>query len=93
MAKRLLWTEDKNAELRSLAGTKSPAEVAAELGRSVGAVMVQASKLKVSMAHKRPRTLAVSRAADVQSVARGAVRVRKKQKRAPFYNPHSTPGY
>ena len=55
MAKRLLWTEDANAKLRSLAGTKAPAAVAAELGRSVGAVMVQASKLKLSVAYYKKR--------------------------------------
>ena len=49
------WTEDDNAKLKSLAGTKSSAEVAAELGRTEGAVMVQASKLKVSMAYKKSR--------------------------------------
>jgi len=49
------WTEDDNAKLKSLAGTKSPAEVAAELGRTEGAVMVQASKLKVSMAYSKQR--------------------------------------
>jgi hypothetical protein len=49
------WTEDDNAKLRSLAGTKSPREVAAELGRSVGALTVQASKLKVSVPHKKAR--------------------------------------
>ena len=49
------WTEDDNAKLKSLAGTKSSAEVAAELGRTEGAVIVQASKLKVSMAYKKSR--------------------------------------
>jgi len=49
------WTEEDNAKLRSLAGTKSSAEVAAELGRTEGAVIVQASKLKVSMAYKKSR--------------------------------------
>ena len=29
------WTEDDNAKLKSLAGTKSPAEVAAQLGRTL----------------------------------------------------------
>jgi len=55
MAKRQLWTEDENAKLKRLAGTKSPADVAAELGRTEAAVMVQASKLKVSLAYKNQR--------------------------------------
>jgi hypothetical protein len=49
------WTEDDNAKLRSLAGTKPVDDVAAELGRTAGAVVVQASKLRVSVAHKRQR--------------------------------------
>ena len=49
------WTEDDNAKLKSLAGTKSSAEVAAELGRTEGAVVMQASKLKVSLAYKSQR--------------------------------------
>jgi hypothetical protein len=49
------WTEDDNAKLKSLAGTKSSAEVAAELGRTEGAVIMQASKLKISMAYKKSR--------------------------------------
>ena len=55
MAKRQLWTEYDNAKLKLLAGTKSLADVAAELGRTEGAVMVQASKLRVSMAYSKPR--------------------------------------
>ena len=54
MARRL-WTEDDNAKLKSLAGTKSLADVASEMGRTEAAVMVQASKLKISVAHKKPR--------------------------------------
>ena len=53
--KRQLWTEDENAKLKRLAGTMSPADVAAEMGRTEGAVMVQASKLKVSLAFKKQR--------------------------------------
>ena len=53
--KRQLWTEDENAKLKRLAGTMSPADVAAEMGRTEGAVMVQASKLKVSLASKNQR--------------------------------------
>ena len=47
------WTEDDNAKLRSLAGTKPVEAVAAELGRSPGATTVQASKLRLSMAQKK----------------------------------------
>ena len=49
------WTEDDNSKLRSLAGTKPVHAVAAELGRSSGAVVVQASKLRVSVAHTKQR--------------------------------------
>jgi hypothetical protein len=53
--KRQLWTEHENAKLKRLAGTMSPADVAAEMGRTEAAVMVQASKLKVSLAHRNQR--------------------------------------
>lgn len=53
--KRRPWTEDDNAQLRSLAGTKPAAAVAAELGRTEGSVIVQASKLRLSMACQKPR--------------------------------------
>ena len=49
------WTEDDNAKLRSLAGTKPLEDVAAELGRTPGALVVQASKLGVSLAFKNHR--------------------------------------
>jgi hypothetical protein len=55
MVVRRRWTEDDRARLKSLAGTKSVEAVAAELGRTAGAVVVQASKLKVSTAHKKQR--------------------------------------
>ena len=55
MAKRQLWTEYDNAKLKRLAGTKSLADLAAELGRTEGAVIMQASKLKISMAYKKSR--------------------------------------
>jgi hypothetical protein len=53
--KRQLWTEDDNAKLKRLAGTKSPADVAAEMGRTEAAVVRQASKLKVSLAYRNQR--------------------------------------
>lgn len=46
------WTEADNAKLKSLAGKLPPAEIAAELGRSAGATVAQASKLKVSLKTK-----------------------------------------
>jgi hypothetical protein len=49
------WTEDDNAKLKSLVGTKPVDAIAAELGRSPGAVQIQASKLKVSLAYKKQR--------------------------------------
>ena len=55
MASPRRWTEDDNTKLKSLAGTKSIEAVAAELGRSPGAVGVQAWKLKVSVAYKKQR--------------------------------------
>ena len=52
--RRRPWTDEDNAQLRSLAGTKRPALIAAELRRTTSAVVVQASKLKVSL-NMRPR--------------------------------------
>jgi hypothetical protein len=49
------WTEADNAKLKSLAGKLRPAEIAAELGRSAGATVLQASKLKVSLSSRRKR--------------------------------------
>ena len=43
------WTEDDDAKLRSLAGQMPAAQVAEELGRSRGATLVHASKLKLSL--------------------------------------------
>jgi hypothetical protein len=43
------WSEDEIAKLRSMAGRFPPMEIAIELGRSPGAVMVEASKLKISL--------------------------------------------
>ena len=50
------WTEEDNAKLRSLAGTKPVEAVAAELSRTAGGCSnAKASKLKVSLAHKKQR--------------------------------------
>ena len=47
------WTEEDNTTLKSLAGKMPTARIAAELGRSPGATVVQASKLKVSLRTRR----------------------------------------
>jgi hypothetical protein len=47
------WTEEDNTKLKSLAGKMPTARIAAELGRSPGATVVQASKLKVSLSRRR----------------------------------------
>ena len=49
------WTEEDNAKLRSLAGSKKAHAVALELGRTLGAVIQQAGKLRVSMSRRRYR--------------------------------------
>jgi hypothetical protein len=43
------WTDDDIARLKSLAGTTPAQDVAAQLGRSLGATAVEASKLKLSL--------------------------------------------
>ena len=47
------WTEDDISKLKRLAGTLPAKAIAAELGRSQGAVVVEASKLKVSLRYTR----------------------------------------
>ena len=49
------WTDHDNVRLKGLAGTKPVEDVAAELGRTEGATVVQASKLGVSLAFKNHR--------------------------------------
>ena len=39
------WSEDDVAKLKSLAGRRPAKEIAAELGRTAGATVVEASKL------------------------------------------------
>ena len=57
------WSEDDIAKLKSMAGKFPTKEIAAELGRSVGATLVEASKLKVSLRTRphidRPRRVSV----------------------------------
>jgi hypothetical protein len=43
------WSEDDVAKLKSMAGRLPTKEIAAELGRSPGATVVEASKLKISL--------------------------------------------
>jgi hypothetical protein len=43
------WSEDDVAKLRSMAGRLPAKEIAAELGRTPQATMVEASKLKISL--------------------------------------------
>jgi len=47
------WTEDDIAKLKNMAQRKPPADIAAALGRSVGATSVKAHQLKLSL--KVPR--------------------------------------
>ena len=46
---RRVWTDDDIAKLKEMAGQISREEIAAQLGRSVGATAVEASKLKISL--------------------------------------------
>jgi hypothetical protein len=55
--KRRPWTEEDNAKLRSLAGTMKAHAVARDLGRTVGATIMQATKLKISMSRRQYRLL------------------------------------
>jgi hypothetical protein len=43
------WTNDDIEKLRNMAQKKRPAEIAAELGRSLGATSVKAHQLKLSL--------------------------------------------
>ena len=47
------WSEDDVAKLKSLAGRRPAKEIAAELGRTAGATVVEASKLKISLDTRR----------------------------------------
>lgn len=48
------WTEAQIATLRDMAGTAPDIEIAAVIGRSVGATRVKAAKLRISLAYFRP---------------------------------------
>jgi hypothetical protein len=43
------WTESDIAKLKSMAGKIPAKEIAAELGRTPGAINVEASKLRISL--------------------------------------------
>ena len=43
------WNDDQIAKLKSLAGKVPARDIAAELGRSPGALAVQASKLRIPL--------------------------------------------
>ena len=47
--KRNPWTEEDNATLKSLAGKMRASKIAGQLGRTKDAVVLQASKLKISL--------------------------------------------
>lgn len=50
------WSEEDISELKSLAGKMPVGQIAAKLSRSEGAVMVEASKLKLSLRVHRTHT-------------------------------------
>ena len=47
------WTDEDNATLKSLAGKLPAIKIAEQLGRTKGAVVLQASKLKISLRTER----------------------------------------
>jgi hypothetical protein len=49
MPVRRTWTDNDIAELKSMAGKAPVEEIATELGRTLGATIVEASKLGVSV--------------------------------------------
>lgn len=53
MPNKRAWTEDDIAKLKSLAGKMPATQIAAELGRTYAALIVEASKLGVSLRHSR----------------------------------------
>jgi hypothetical protein len=50
------WSEDEIAKLKSMAGRFPSREIATALGRSPGAIMVEASKLKISLSTRSAST-------------------------------------
>jgi hypothetical protein len=49
------WSDNDISNLRSLAGKVPVSKIAVKLGRSEGAVMAEASKLKLSLRYNRTR--------------------------------------
>jgi hypothetical protein len=47
------WTDEDIARLKSLAGKMPATQIAAELGRTYAALIVEASKLGISLRHLR----------------------------------------
>jgi hypothetical protein len=47
------WTDDDIAKLKNLAGKVPARDIAAELGRTLGSLAVQASKLKIPLRRNR----------------------------------------
>ena len=54
------WSEDDVAKLRSMAGRLPTKEIAAELGRTPQATMMEASKLKISLSTRPDKAGAAS---------------------------------
>ena len=48
------WTEDDIAKLKRMAGKVPAKDIAAELGRSRGATVVEASNLRISLRCSQP---------------------------------------
>jgi hypothetical protein len=57
------WTEDDIAKLKRLAGKVPAKDIAAELGRSRGATVVEASKLRLSLRCSKRRPTGANQSA------------------------------
>jgi hypothetical protein len=66
---RRAWTEDDVAKLQTMAGKIPAAKIAAELGRSLGATAVQASKLGLSLRTQARRVRAKANESSLTSRA------------------------
>jgi hypothetical protein len=49
------WTADDIAKLKNMAQKHRSAEIASQLGRSTGATILQAHKMKLSLRLRRPK--------------------------------------
>ena len=54
LVSRQVWKEDDIAKLKAMAGKEPGERIAAELGRTLGATAVQASRRGLSLRVKRP---------------------------------------